>query len=105
MNCASHQRSKAPPVSGMSSLVAGIVAAGLLTGCQTFNYTDADLERERAQEAARLAGRDPFGFGPGYGPPPDFGPLHLDAGPLCVPQGSLGGFCLPSTGQIGGIGR
>lgn len=73
---------------------AWILGTGLFTGCQTFNYTEADFARERARVEAWAAGpHAPWG---GHVPAGGgFGRLDMNVGRIC----------LPSAGGYGGQGR
>ncbi len=66
-----------------------------VTGCRTFNYTDADLERERRQISGfgtkpcnGSCWHEAHGFRGGHGG--DFGPFHPTLGPMSLPSCALG---------------
>lgn len=86
-----HRQSRRGSGSGSQLTLAWIIGAGLLTGCQTFNYTEADFERERARVASWAAG--PHGLWGGHAPPGgSFGRLDMNVGDICpMPAGSFGG--------------
>lgn len=72
-----------------------ILVTSTLTGCRMFDYTEADMERERrlisgygsepCRDGCWHAGH---GFGGGYGG--DFGPLHPALGPISLPASAFG---------------
>lgn len=80
--------------------LAWVAAGTLLTGCQTFNYTEEDWDRERERAAAWAA--EAHRYGSPSGVPSGFGPLHLDPGSICIPSGAWGGACAPSAGGFAG---
>lgn len=71
-----------------SGLICGLLILLLpaLTGCKTFNYSVADLERERRQMEDSLD--TPWGAQRGYGG--DFGPITIDPGSINLPAGAFG---------------
>jgi len=71
-----------------SGLICGLLILLLpaLTGCKTFNYSAADLERERRQMKDSLD--TPFGDKHGYGG--DFGSIHVNPGQIHLPDGAFG---------------
>ena len=72
-----------------------ILVTSALTGCRAFNYTEADLERERrqisgfgAKPCKAACWHAAHGFEGGYGG--SFGPFHPALGPISVPAGAFG---------------
>lgn len=85
-----HRQSRHGSGSGRQWTLAWIIGTGLLTGCQTFNYTEADFARERGRIAAWAAG--PHGLWGGHAPRGgSFGRLSVNVGDICpTPAGSFG---------------
>lgn len=60
----------------------GLLLLLTLTGCRTFNYTEADMERDRRR--IRESQERPNTFRLDRGTPSDFGPLRIPVGPLTL---------------------